>query len=151
MPELTQVKILPHKARDIYGLVMDIEKYSEFLPWCKKAQIVAKISDDNLQADLVINFKTLSEKYRSDVKFCQDECGNYIVESRAISGPFKDLYSCWRISSIQNGDDEEMTNIEFYIKFSFNSFILEKMIGGIFEKASRRMVECFEDRARDLL
>ena len=68
MSSLSQTKILPYPAKKIYDLVMDIEKYPEFLPWCKQAKIVEKISEENLRADLLINFKNLFEKYRSDVK-----------------------------------------------------------------------------------
>ena len=144
MPELTENRVLPHKSQDIFDLVMDIEKYPEFLPWCKKAKIVDRISEDNLQADLVINFKAFTEKYRSDVKFYNQE-GVFIIESRAVSGPFKNLHSEWKISA--DKDDDKNCNIEFYISFSFNSFILEKMIGGIFERASKKMIESFEKRA----
>ena len=151
MPELTEFKILPHKAEDIFDLVMDIEKYSQFLPWCKRSRVVKRISKDNLQADLAINFKAFNERYRSDVKFYQQENGDYIVESKAISGPFKDLYSKWKISPDKDDDGNEISNVEFYISFQFRSFLLEKMIGAIFEKASHKMINCFEDRAKKIL
>ena len=67
MPTLTQTKILPYSADKIYQLVMDIEKYPEFLPWCKQARIVEIISAQNLHADLLINFKNFFESYRSNV------------------------------------------------------------------------------------
>ena len=95
MPELTEFKILPHKAEDIFDLVMDIEKYSQFLPWCKKSRVVEKISEDNLLADLAINFKAFNERYRSDVKFYKQENGCYIIESKAISRSFKELIFCF--------------------------------------------------------
>ena len=43
MPSLNQNKILPYRAKQMQGLVMDIEKYPEFLPWCKQAKIIEKI------------------------------------------------------------------------------------------------------------
>ena len=150
MPELTKIKLLPYEAKDIYDLVMDIEKYCEFLPWCKKAKIVENVSEGNILADLVINFKAFSEKYRSDVKFYQDENGTYIVESKAISGPFRDLNNRWMISAVKDEGGGESAQVEFYVSFSFNSFLLEKMIGAIFEKASRKMINSFEERAKEL-
>ena len=51
MPNLTEKRILPFKAQQIYDLVIDIEKYPEFLPWCKQARIVeiiSKVSSKNI-------------------------------------------------------------------------------------------------------
>lgn len=146
MPNFTESKILPYSAPDIFNLVMDIEKYPEFIPWCKSAKIVEKISENNLQADLLISFKGIMQKYRSDVTYFQDENGVFFVKAVAIEGPFKKLENMWKIS--ENG--ENSCKIEFFIDFSFNSLFLQKMIGLIFEKATKKMVLSFENRAKEL-
>jgi coenzyme Q-binding protein COQ10 len=142
MPSFSEKKILPNCAKQVFDLVMDIESYPQFLPWCKQARIVEVISPINLHADLLISFKGFLEKYRSDVTFFQDEEGVYIIESIAIEGMFKKLYSKWEIKKI----DENYCEASYYIDFSFNSFLLEKMVGLVFEKAARKMVKSFEDR-----
>lgn len=152
MPQLTEVKILPYKAKDMYDLVMDIDSYSEFLPWCKKSRIIKEISEGNLHADLVVHFKAFNERYRSDVRF-HEEGDSYIVESKAISGPFKDLFSRWEITPIscEGGGDSESCEVKFFLSFKFNSFFLEKMIGAIFEKAAHKMINSFQERAEKLI
>ncbi|MBU6338959.1 MAG: type II toxin-antitoxin system RatA family toxin [Rickettsiales bacterium] len=145
MPSLTEKKILPYSAKQIYSLVMDIEKYPEFLPWCKQAKIIEVKSDENLIADLLINFKNFFEKYRSDVKHGIDENGDYFVDVVAIEGPFKYLSNKWKFKKMP---DSSSCEIEFFIEFQFNSFILEKMLGGIFEKATHKMMFAFEERAK---
>lgn len=142
MPNFSEKKFLPNSAKQVFDLVMDIESYPQFLPWCKQAKIVEVISLANLRADLLISFKGFLEKYRSDVKFFQDELGVYIIESIAVDGPFKKLYSKWEIKQI----DENSCEASYYIDFSFNSFLLEKMVGLVFEKAARKMVKSFEER-----
>ena len=151
MPQLTEIKILPYKAEEMNDLVMDIENYSQFLPWCKKSRIVKHISDDNLHADLVIHFKAFNERYRSDVRF-HKEGESFIVESKAISGPFKDLFSRWEITPIscEGGEESQSCEVKFFLSFKFNSFFLEKMIGAIFEKAAHKMISSFQDRADKL-
>ena len=143
MPSFIQNKILPYSAKKIYDLVMDIEKYPEFLPWCKGAKITNVISDNNLEADLLINFKSFFEKYTSDVKHGKSNDETYFVEVIAIRGPFKNLVNKWKIREIEN----EKCEVEFFIEFQFNSFFLEKMIGSIFEKATEKMMAAFEKRA----
>lgn len=143
MPSLTQTKILPYSASKMHQLVMDIEKYPEFLPWCKQAKIVKKISSQNLHADLLINFKNFFEKYRSDVKHGQNQDSSYFIDVEAIEGPFKKLNNRWKFRDLDNGKCE----VEFFIDFEFNSIFLTKMIGFIFEKAAEKMMAAFEERA----
>ena len=146
MPSLTQSKTLPHSSRAIYELVMDIEKYPEFLPWCRSAKITEKISDENLQADLLINFKNFFEKYSSDVRHGKNSQNHYFVDVVAIKGPFKSLVNKWEIREIS----EEKCEVEFFIEFEFNSIFLMKLLGGFFEKAAEKMMAAFEERARVL-
>ncbi len=144
MPSLTQLKTLPYSADQMQSLVMDIEKYPEFLPWCKQAKIVEKISADNLRADLLINFKSFFEKYRSDVKHGRSNDGRHFIDVVAIEGPFKKLVNQWKFRDLEDG----RCQVEFFIEFEFNSIFLTKMIGTIFEKAAEKMMLAFEERAK---
>ncbi len=146
MPKFSETKILPYEAKKIHDLVMDIEKYPQFLPWCKQIRIVETKSDCEIIADVLVSFKNFLEKYRSQIKFGKDDLDVYFVETRAIDGPFKNLFSTWKIKII----DKNSCEVEFFIDFQFNSFLLEKMIGVIFEKAALRMIKSFEDRAEQL-
>ena len=142
--KLNQSKKLPHSAKLIYDLVMDIEKYPEFLPWCKAAKITQIISEKNLEADLLINFKNIFEKYSSDVKHGFTSPNLYFIDVVAIKGPFKNLVNKWKISEI----DEENCLVEFFLEFEFNSIFLTKILGSFFEKAAEKMMSAFEERAR---
>ncbi len=147
MPNFNESQTLNHSSADeIYQLVMDIEKYPEFLPWCKQAKIVEVISSQNLQADLLITFKSFFEKYRSDVTHGKDASGAYFIEAKAIAGPFKKMFSRWKITPLEH----KKCQVEFFIDFEFSSIILEKIFGAIFEKAAQRMMECFVKRANEL-
>jgi coenzyme Q-binding protein COQ10 len=146
MPAFTEIRTVPHSAQKMYQLVMDIEKYPEFLPWCKHTKIVEIISEENLRADLLINFKNFFEKYRSDVTHGKTAESKYFVDVVAIEGPFKKLINKWKFHDLANGGCE----IEFFIDFEFNSFFLTKMIGVIFEKATEKMMNAFEKRAREV-
>lgn len=146
MPALTQTKILPHSAKHMHDLVMDIEKYPEFLPWCKQARITQVLSENNLHADLLIHFKHFLEKYSSNVVHGKAASGEYFVDVVAIKGPFKNLVNKWKFREL----GEKKCEVEFFIEFEFNSLLLTKMIGVIFEKAAEKMMSAFEKRANDL-
>ena len=150
MPSFHNVKTLPYHAEEIYKIVLDIEKYPEFLPWCKYAKIVEASSHNNLQADLLINFKSFFEKYRSDVKYGKSDSDGFFVEAVAIDGPFKYLTNSWKFRDLKSASDKPECEVSFAINFEFNSILLSKMIGAIFEQATGKMMKAFEDRAQNL-
>ena len=143
MPALKQIKTLPYSAQKIYELVMDIEKYPEFLPWCKQAKFIQEFSKQNLHADLLINFKSFFEKYRSNVSHGKSGLNAYFVDVVAIEGPFKKLVNQWQFRDLENGECE----VKFFIEFEFNSILLTKMLSPIFKKAAEKMMAAFEERA----
>ncbi len=146
MPKIVETKIMNFSAKEIYDLVVDVESYPQFLPWCKNAQISKHISASNIQAELLINFKNIFEKYTSDVVFLQKSSSEYFVEAKAIKGPFKSLINQWKITEIEH----KKTQVEFFLEFEFNSILLGKMLGAIFSSATQKMMKAFENRALSL-
>ncbi len=142
MPSHKEIKTLPYSARQIFDLVMDIEKYPQFLPWCLVAKITKVFNEKHFEADLAINFKGFSQKYSSDVRASQTIDGEFLISVVAIDGPFKNLINSWQFKDISGG-----CQVEFFIDFEFKSIILGKMIGMIFEKATNKMIDAFEKRA----
>jgi coenzyme Q-binding protein COQ10 len=150
MISLSQIKILPYSAEKIYQLIMDIESYPDFLPWCHKGKIVQVISDEILEADLLIHFRSFFEKYRSKVNHGKNiENGHdfYFINSTAIDGPFKKLVNKWKITQLENGG----CRVEFFIEFEFSSKILTIAVSPLFKKAAEKMSEAFEERAERIL
>ncbi len=147
MPSFREKKNLPYSAIQMFDLVMDIESYPQFLPWCKQARILQKISTENLQAELLVNFKSFFEKYASNVYFGKSNEGEFFIDVTAIRGPFKSLVNNWRFKEISDKECE----VDFFVEFEFNSIFLNKLIGPIFDRATHKMMAAFEDRAKNLL
>lgn len=143
MPKIQESKKMQFSAKEIYDLVIDIEKYPEFLPWCSNSHITKIINENQLHADLVINFKSIYEKYTSEVVFKKISENEFFVEARAIKGPFKSLINQWKIIKIDNNH----CSVNFYLEFEFNSLLLSKMLGVIFSSATQKMIQAFENRA----
>ena len=68
MPKSRQRKIINYNANDLFNIVLDIESYPEFIPWCSNAEIISK-KKNNLVADLIIRYKYFNETFRSYVYF----------------------------------------------------------------------------------
>lgn len=138
MPSHSEVRFSPYTPEQLYALVIDIEKYPEFLPWCKAARITERRSNHFI-GELVISFNHMTESYKSKVM------GNpqaHRIEVELVSGPFKNLYNHWHFEPHNGG-----TNIHFAVEFEFRSKILEKLIGGVFMRALEKMDTAFVTRA----
>ena len=134
--------VLPFNAKQLYDIVIDVEAYPEFLPWCLSSRIVKKHDDNNFNAELTVGYKAIDEKYISRI---QAEYEKKII-STAISGPFKSLDSSWYFKNI----DKKQCRVDFMIEYQFKSFFLDKVMGSLFKKATIKMLDAFEQRARNL-
>jgi coenzyme Q-binding protein COQ10 len=146
LPTHAEQRHLPYTAEQLYGLVADIERYPEFLPWCVAARI-ARRDGDTIHADLVIGFKMVRERFTSRVKL--DPEGKRIDVAYA-EGPFKYLNNHWMFEPRPMADGKPGCAIEFFVDFEFKSRMLQKLIELLFHEAVRRMVSAFESRARAL-
>ncbi len=136
-----------HKANDLFNIVADVEKYPEFLPWVASTKIIERY-DDHLIVDMVVKFKSFTQKYTSKVELIQaNKDGLQEIDVSLVHGPFKYLKTNW----IFEPEGDAGTNIIFAMDFKFESMILEKMIGFIFEPAVRRMTDAFIKRADELI
>lgn len=142
MPTHSEVRSLPYSASQIYALVADVERYSEFLPWCSAARIrqrVQKGESEILDADLVISFKVFREKFGSRVTLWENM---HKIDTEYLDGPFKYMQSNWSFS-----DTDEGCDVEFFVDFEFKNAILQRIIGVVFNEAMQRIVRAFETRA----
>jgi coenzyme Q-binding protein COQ10 len=143
MPKFLDTRILPYNSSQLAELILDIANYPKFLPWCAAARIVEQ-NNDFMLADLVIQYKGFTEKYRSKVTHNINN-ENHFIDVVMVEGPFTHLINKWTLLPIDNG-----TKVEFFIDFSFKSFFLEKIIGLMFEQASQKMINAFQKRAEEL-
>ncbi|MCW5747757.1 MAG: type II toxin-antitoxin system RatA family toxin [Alphaproteobacteria bacterium] len=137
-------RVLPYTPRQLYGLVSDVEKYPEFLPWCVAARVRER-SDRLIVADLAIGFRMFRERFTSRVTLAPDAPGGPRIDTAYANGPFKHLMSYWVFHPHEAGCE-----IDFYVEFEFRSRLLQATIELLFHEAVRRMVTAFESRAAKL-
>ncbi|WP_341756599.1 MULTISPECIES: type II toxin-antitoxin system RatA family toxin [unclassified Candidatus Tisiphia] len=146
MPSFHQVKILPYNAQEVFHLVLDVKSYPEFLPWCRAARIISE-NKGEIIAELVIQLKGFSDKYKSKIIYSNDlNKRSYYIEVEAISGPFKYLKNSWQFSK-----EDSNSKIEFFIDFKMKFAIVDKLVGIFFADATEKMVDAFEKRADTIL
>ncbi len=141
MPRHHETRILPYTPDQIYSLVADIERYPEFLPWCKSARIVSK-SKDKVIADLIVGKGPFLETFTSEVTFAPPRA----ITVTYRSGPMSHLSNAWLFKPKGKGSCEAT----FDLDFDFRSPLLRAAMGLFFEKALTKMVAAFENRANNL-
>lgn len=138
---------MPYSCRQMYDLIAEVDKYDEFLPWCRAARILER-HDGWMLAELVISFKHITEQYTSKVTLSPPEQDHTpaAIDVRMTHGPFKHLINEWRFEPAAQGG----CRVEFFLDFKFRSKILDALIGRLFAKATEKMVSAFQERAHAL-
>lgn len=147
MPSFTDSKPSPYSTRQLFEMVADVEKYPEFLPWCRAARILSR-KENEFEGELLIHFKGMNEKYTSRVQLTPpaNDSDTGEIHVSLVSGPFEYLTNHWKFEPRAEGG----SIINFHVDFKFKSRLLEAMIGGVFTKASEKMVGAFLERAEKL-
>ena len=141
MPSHSETRILPYSAEQMFALVMDIEKYPEFLPWCIGARINSRAKND-LDADVLIGYKMFREKFSSRVHFVTPE----EIEVEYLKGPMRHLHNKWQFKDLKEGQCQ----IDFYVDFSLKTKLLENLVDQFFQTVLMKMINAFEARAMEV-
>ena len=135
-------KIIPCKKNQLIEMVLDIEKYPEFVPWC----IEGKINDRNesqdiisFNGDLKVGKSFLNETFFSQVIYYKDK--NKIIVTN-LDGPLKHLKNEWAFKEVNNA-----TQLEFFIDFELKNPILNSIMKRSFELGLNKIAKSFEERA----
>ena len=126
-------------------MVLDIEKYPEFVPWCLDSKIHKTNKKNNIveiTADLTIGKSIFKETYKSFVIY--NKLSDTILVKN-ISGPLKYLENKWFFKQIG-----ESTEIEFSINFELKNKVLNLIMIKSFDVGLKKIASAFENRANKL-
>jgi len=141
MPRHTETRRLPYSPEQMFDLVADVARYGEFLPWVSAIRVRSD-SATRMVADMVVGFKGLRETFTSQV----DKERPTRIHVDYLDGPLKYLRNDWGFRS----DGAGGSLIDFSVDFAFKNRVFEMLAGQVFDRALRKMIGAFEDRARSL-
>ncbi|WP_010413455.1 type II toxin-antitoxin system RatA family toxin [Citromicrobium sp. JLT1363] len=140
MPGIHQKRVLPYSPEQMFDLVADVKSYPKFLPWVIATRIQSD-SETEMVADMVVGFKAIREKFTSRVEKKRPRS----IRVHYVDGPLSDLQNDWQFEPAEGGCE-----IDFCVDFTFKSKIFETLAGAYFDRAFRRMMTAFEERAHEL-
>ena len=135
-------KIIPCKKKQLIEMVLDIEKYPEFVPWCIEGKIEERNESTDLitfKGDLKVGKSILNETFSSHVSY-HKETDKILVTN--LGGPLKSLKNEWHFKEINNN-----TQLEFFIDFELKNPILNAIMKKSFELGLNKIAKSFEERA----
>ena len=145
MPSASIKKEIPCSKENLIKMVLDIEKYPEFVPWCLGGKIHSKSDKGNkieIKADLTIGKSFFNETYKSFVIF---DKSNESIHVRNLEGPLKYLENKWFFK--KKGENSE---VSFQINFELKNKILNILMIKSFDIGLKKIAEAFEKRAVEL-
>jgi len=145
MPKASVKRLIECKKDQLIDLVLDIEKYPEFVPFCLSSHVYEKNKEGNqtlIIADLTIGKGPFKDTYKSDVKFDKE---NSTINVNNIGGPLNHLENNWKFNEIKGG-----TEISFDIDFEIENKFLNVLMAKSFEFGLNKIADAFQKRAEDL-
>ena len=145
MPSASIKQKIPCSKKNLIEMVLDIEKYPEFVPWCLDGKIHDKIDKGNtieIKADLTIGKSFFRDTYKSFVIYNKSEDSIHVTN---IDGPLKHLENEWFFR--QDGDSSE---VEFNVDFELKNKILNVLMIKSFDLGLKKIADAFEKRAIQL-
>ena len=145
MPKASVKKLIECKKEQLIDLVLDIEKYPEFVPFCVNAKVYEKKEQDNLLlivADLTIGKGPFKDTYKSDVKYNKKEDSIFVTN---LDGPLKHLENTWNFNEKNN-----ITEVSFEVDFELKNEFLNIVMTKSFQFALDKIAEAFQKRAEEL-
>jgi len=142
MPSASVRKEIPCSKEDLIKMVLDIEKYPEFVPWCIDGKIHSKNDNGNkieITADLTIGKSFFSETYKSFVIY---EKATDSIRVTNIKGPLKHLENKWFFKRKGNN-----SQVDFHVNFELKNKILNLFMAKFFDVGLKNIADAFENRA----
>ena len=142
MPTATIKKQISCSKANLIKMVLDIEKYPEFVPWCLNSKIHSKNDKGDkieITADLTIGKSFFNETYKSFVIYKKSLDSIHVTN---INGPLKHLINKWYFK--QNQNDSE---VDFHVDFELKNKILNMLMTKSFDIGLKKIADAFEKRA----
>ncbi|HSQ69750.1 MAG TPA: type II toxin-antitoxin system RatA family toxin [Steroidobacteraceae bacterium] len=139
--EVRRSALVTFTPEQMFDLVVDVERYPEFLPWVQSAELHQK-AESELLASLGMQRGGRRERFTTRNVF---ERPGWMSLS-LVEGPFRVLEGRWAFEPI----GEAGTRIDLQMRFEFSSAVVSLVFGRSFEQSCGTLIDAFVARARGL-
>ena len=141
MAEIHRSALVAHAPEFMFDLVDDIDRYEEFLPWCKQSRIVGR-SDECVRGELVVAAAGMRETLVTVNRGVRGES----IDLELLEGPLKNFRGGWTFHAI--GTVGCRVNLD--VSFEFKSRLMGFAAASLLDSVADRLVDAFVARAEVL-
>jgi ribosome-associated toxin RatA of RatAB toxin-antitoxin module len=133
-----------YSAEEMFALVTDVAKYSEFLPWCDRSKVIA-LEPDGMKAEIGINFSGIHQTFTTR----NTHVAGREVRIKLVEGPFSNLDGCWKFHPLGEGG-QRACKVTLELQYAFKSPALATLVGPVFDRIAGNLVDAFVKRAEQV-
>jgi ribosome-associated toxin RatA of RatAB toxin-antitoxin module len=138
MASIEKSVLVRHSAASMFALVADIESYPRFLPWCGGARVLSR-DGSAVTAEIDIAFHGITQSFTT----VNDQHPDDRIDLRLVRGPFSKLDGTWHFLALA----EDACKVVLNLDYDFSNFLLQKLVGPVFQQIATTMVDSFVKRA----
>lgn len=146
MPQFRTKRRVRHAAAEMFDLVADVDRYPEFVPFCRSMKVRKRGQDERgrptMVCEMTVAYKLIRETFTTCVTLDRPALQIHVDY---LTGPFNRLENRWSFRPAELGCD-----VEFYLSYEFQSRALALVMGAMFEAVFRRFADAFERRADEI-
>ena len=139
--EIQRSALVTFSPEQMFDLVVDVERYPQFLPWVVGAEVHEK-TDRDLLASMEMQRAGVRERFTTRNVMERPDW----MTLKLVHGPFRLLEGRWSFTAI----GEAGTRIELGMRFEFANPVVALLFGKAFEQSCGQLIDAFIARARQV-
>ena len=144
MKNIHKSVLIWYSPEEMFGLVTDVDRYPEFLPWCDHAG-VKEVTAEGVVAEIGIGLGGVKQSFTTRNTHIEGRS----VQMQLLSGPFSNLTGGWTFSPVGDGS-QRACKVELDLHYGFSSSTLSAIVGPVFDKIAGSLVDAFIARAEKI-
>ncbi len=130
---------------DLYNVVAEVEKYSDFVPFCSEARVLERHGPSEFDAELALNFMAFSERYVSRVTLTPHSAVTAVATDTHL---FDHLHTSWRFDG---GSAPGTCRLHFSLELLLKSVVHDRALGAVIDRIAAQQVAAFRERCARLV
>ena len=144
MKTVSKSVLIWYSPEEMFSLVIGVEQYPQFLPWCDRARVLEQDST-GMVAEVGIAFSGIRQSF---VTRNTHETGRR-VQMHLVRGPFSKLEGDWKFSPVGDGT-QRACRVDLELRYGFDNAALAALVGPVFDRIAKSLVEAFVKRAEQV-
>lgn len=146
MKQVKKSVLLWYSPAEMYRLVIAVQDYPQFLPWCDRAEVL-EAHEDGVVARLALAYGGVRHHFTTR----NHNVAESSVVVSLVDGPFSVLDGTWLFKRIGTpGVDRDACKVELDLRYGFSSTALERVVSPVFDRVANTLVDSFVQRAEQV-